>query len=326
MSQSASQLQVRFDAARDADRRAALPSWLLSLVLHGALLLTMALLLKVAPRGTGAEETRTVGLVLKHASDSGETSFYTDESSQEITSQASTGQSVSPLDEAQSIRPAEALPSAKDVLGFGGGNPEGSSLPGASGLLSGGGTSRGIPGGRARTQVFGIPAEGFKFVYVFDRSASMAGKSLNRAKAELLASLQSLGETHQFQIIFYNDQPTIFSLAGQPGKLVFANEPNKQQAQQFINGIIADRGTEREPALLAALNLAPDVIFFLGDSDGLELNSGQLAKIAARNRRGTVINAIEFGSGPQLGDNFLMKLARQNGGSYSYVDISKPAR
>ncbi len=323
MPPAASQLQSRFDPARDAQWRAALPSWLLSLILHGALLITMALLFKVAPRGTGAEITRTVGVVLKHSSDQGESSFYTDESSQQFVAEAASSPSTNPLDEAQSIRPSEALPSEKDVVGLGAGNPEGSSLPGASGLLTGPGASRSLPGGRARTQVFGIPAEGFKFVYVFDRSASMGGRPLNRAKAELLASLESLGELHQFQIIFYNDQPTMFSLAGQPGKLIFGNEPNKRQAQQFINGIIADRGTEREPALLAALNLAPDVIFFLGDSDDPELNSGQLAKIAARNRRGTVINVIEFGHGPQLGENFLKKLARQNGGSYAYVDTAR---
>jgi hypothetical protein len=184
-----------------------------------------------------------------------------------------------------------------------------------------------VPGGRARTQVFGLPAEGFKFVYVFDRSASMGGSGstpLKRAKAELMASLESLGETHQFQIIFYNDQPTMFSLAGQPGKLVFGNAPNKLQAQRFIDGIIADRGTEHEPALINALMLAPDVIFFLTDADQPELTTAQLANIAKRNRKGTVINTIEFGSGPPLGENFLMKLARQNGGAYTYVDISKP--
>lgn len=298
----------------------------MSLVLHALLLVTMAVVLKVSPRGTGFEETRTVGVVLKHAAQIGEAEMYEDESSSSpsVTSQASSARSLSPLDDAASIQPAEALPSAKDVLGFS--SPDSGSLPGASSLMRPGSNSRALPGGGARTQVFGLPGEGFKFVYVFDRSASMGGSgrnALNRAKAELLASLQGLGEVHQFQIIFYNDQPTMFALAGQTGKLVFANEPNKRRAQQFIDGIIADRGTEHEPALLAALNLAPDVIFFLTDADQPELTSGQLARIAARNRRGTVINAIEFGQGPQLGENFLQRLARQNGGGYTYVDVSK---
>lgn len=324
MSRQLTRLPPRWDAAQDADRRAALPSWILSLVLHCLLFVGMAIFLKTAPRGTGFEETRHVGVVIKHDSGSGESDFYQDESSTAPAAQQ-TGQ-TSPLDDVRSIQPAAALPTAKDVLGFGG-KPEGSVLPGASGLLSGP-QGFSLPGGRARTQVFGLPSQGFKFVYVFDRSASMGGSgsrsALNRAKAELLASLQSLGETHQFQIIFYNDVPTMFALPGQPARMTFANEPNKRQAQQFIDGIIADGGTEREPALLAALNLAPDVIYFLGDSDPPELTNGQLAKIASRNRRGTVINTIEFGSGPVLRENFLGKLARANGGAYTYVDVSKP--
>lgn len=325
-------LQPQWDAARDADRRAALPSWLLSLVLHCLLFVGMAVFVQTAPRGTGAELTRSVGVVIKQDSGSGETDYYQDDSqAQPSTAEtaATTSSSSNPLYDVPAIKPADVLPTAKDVLGFGGGNPEGSVLPSAGGLLSGGRGTRALPGGRARTQVFGLPAEGFKFVYVFDRSASMGGSgrnALNRAKSELLASLESLGETHQFQIIFYNDQPSMFSLAGQPGRLVFANVPNKLQAQRFIDGIIADRGTEHEPALLAALNLAPDVIFFLTDADQPELTSGQLAKVAARNRKGTVINAIEFGSGPPLGENFLVRLARQNGGAYTYVDISKPSQ
>jgi hypothetical protein len=205
-------------------------------------------------------------------------------------------------------------------------NAIGNHLSGASGLLDGGSGSRGPLGGQARTQVFGIPADGYKFVYVFDRSGSMGGqgnRALNRAKAELLASLESLGETHQFQIIFYNERPTLFNITGQPGRLVFGNHPNKAQAHRFVQGIVADGGTEHEPALLAALNLSPDVIFFLTDADHPELTSTQLRKIVDRNRRGTVINTIEFGAGPPLGENFLSRLAVQNGGQYRYVDISK---
>ena len=297
------------------------------MVLHALLFVALSWSLHLVPRGTGAEEARTVGVVLKHTSDaSSEGDYYEDQADAEQASQnATSSPSTSPLDDAVASSPSPALPSARDVLGFG--NPEGSQLGGADNLLSGGAGQRTVSGGRARTQVFGIPAEGFKFVYVFDRSGSMGGanrNALNRAKAELMASLESLGETHQFQIIFYNERPAIFSLAGTPGRLVFGNEPNKRQAHKFIQGIVADGGTEHEPALLAALRLAPDVIFFLTDADQPELSPSQLQKIADRNRRGTVINTIEFGNGPPLGANFLSRLAQQNGGSYSYVDITVP--
>ena len=41
-------------------------------------------------------------------------------------------------------------------------------------------------------------------------------------------------------------------------------------------------------------------------------------------KAGASINTIEFGAGlSQGGDNFLKKLARQNGGHHVYVDITK---
>ncbi len=72
-----------------------------------------------------------------------------------------------------------------------------------------------------------------------------------------------------------------------------------------------------------ALGLRPDVIFFLTDADEPQLTADELAAIARANK-GTQINAIEFGFGsPAGGDNFLKRLARQNGGQHAYVDISK---
>jgi hypothetical protein len=315
-----------------ADRfnRAAVPAWLMSLGLHAALFVTLAVAFKVTPRGTGLESPRAVGVVLRHTSaENPEQAYYEEQGdSSEADNQTAASNSSSPLDDAAASATAAATapaPSAADVLGPGA-NALGSSMPGGTGLLAGSSGSRGPLGGQARTQVFGIPADGYKFVYVFDRSGSMGGqgaRALNRAKAELLASLESLGETHQFQIIFYNERPTIFNLAGQPGRLVFGNHPNKAQAHKFVQGIVADGGTEHEPAILAALKLSPDVIFFLTDADQPELTPTQLRKIADRNRHGTVINTIEFGAGPRLGENFLSRLAAQNGGQYRYVDITK---
>ena len=50
--------------------------------------------------------------------------------------------------------------------------------------------------GYARTKMFGLEAQGTKFVYVFDRSGSMGeigGKPLRDAKAELLSQPQRFG-------------------------------------------------------------------------------------------------------------------------------------
>ena len=180
--------------------------------------------------------------------------------------------------------------------------------------------------GKARTSLFGIVGEGYKFVYVFDRSGSMGGSgrnALRAVKAEFLASLDSLDTVHQFQIVFYNEKPVLFNPSGTPGRLAFANEQNKDRARRFIETIVPDGGTEHEDALRLAIKMRPDVIYFLTDADEPQLSRRQLNSIQ-RLAAGITIHAIEFGPGLKpAGKSFLAVLAEENGGQYTYVDISK---
>jgi hypothetical protein len=181
-------------------------------------------------------------------------------------------------------------------------------------------------GGKARTSLFGVVGEGYSFVYVFDRSGSMGGSgrtSLQMVKGELLKSLRNLGETQQFQMIFYNDRPTLFNPSGVAGKLAFGNENNKQRAIQFIDSIVAEGGTDHLEALRAATGMHPDVIFFLTDGDRPKLTDRELEKVQ-RWAAGTIINTIQFCPGPPPAEkSFLEKLAQLTGGQYVYVDIAK---
>jgi hypothetical protein len=228
------------------------------------------------------------------------------------------------LNEKPAIDLAGVLPASGAGLGLG--QSEGTDVGSAQGLTAQPQGSRQLTGGHARTEVFGAVGEGHKFVYVFDRSGSMdgyGGAPLAAAKSELLASLARLERTHQFQIIFYNDKPRVFNPSGALGRLVFGTEQNKYLAQKFVGSITADGATRHEEALKSALRMVPDVIFFLTDADQPQLSPAQLASIVQLNR-GTSINAIEFGYGPQSDtDNFLVRLARQNGGKHVYVDVSQ---
>jgi hypothetical protein len=226
-----------------------------------------------------------------------------------------------PGGQATSAMPATAIPGAEP--GFGGAE---SGVRSASALTGEPAPAGRLKGGAALTGVFGLRGEGYKFVYVFDRSGSMdghGGAPLIAAKNELLNSLRDLGQVHQFQIIFYNEEPRIFNPSGQAGRLVFGTDQNKNLARRFIGSVTASGATRHVEALELALKLGPDVIFFLTDADEPRMTPKELAHIAQMNR-GTTINTIEFGTDARSeNDNFIARLARQNGGQHVYIDVTR---
>jgi uncharacterized protein with von Willebrand factor type A (vWA) domain len=183
----------------------------------------------------------------------------------------------------------------------------------------------GVPGGTgyATTSVFGVEGKGNKFVYLFDRSASMEGAPLSAAKKQLLDSLRSLDSVHQFQIVFFNSRTRVFEAAGNGHRVAFASDRNKQLAANFVGGITADGGTDRMVALREAIAMSPNVIFFLSDADD-PMSASELAEITRLNRRAqAAICVIEFGRKPApTANNFLMQLATESGGQYGYVDTA----
>ncbi len=309
------------------------PSWLLSAAVHFAALILLAISLERPPAGAAGLVSWELGFAESTADAPAETlPFEVAPSpanpSAAVSSAASAGgEPVRSLADALGgpvpIDPSGALPAPPPAVGGSSGDA------GAGDIRTAIGAAQSNPaalGGKATVGVFGATGEGYKFVYVFDRSGSMGGSgrnALEAAKAELLASLRALGQTHQFQIIFYNDRISKFNPTGDPDRLVFATEQNKQAASRFLATITADGGTQHEAALSAAIKLRPDVVFFLTDADEPKLYPAQLQRIH-RMANGITINTIEFGYGPRVAeDNFLVRLARENGGQHAYFDVSK---
>jgi hypothetical protein len=176
--------------------------------------------------------------------------------------------------------------------------------------------------GSTSTQIFGVTGQGTSFVYVFDRSLSMEGAPLAAAKRELLASLSTLKHVHQFQIIFYNEQPKILPAP----QMLFADENGLRQAESFVGSITAAGGTDHLQALKLAMRLRPDVIFLLTDADEPPLTPKQLTDIHQNNT--AIINVIEFkystapGKSSTPKRSFLHQLADQNRGQYKSIDTA----
>jgi uncharacterized protein with von Willebrand factor type A (vWA) domain len=176
----------------------------------------------------------------------------------------------------------------------------------------------------AKVNVFGVEGTGNKFIYLFDRSASMEGAPLANAKRQLIESLKSLDEVHQFHIIFFNHRLQSFTATSGGPRIAFATDRNKKLAAGFLGRVKADGGTNCFIALKHALALHPDTIFFLSDADD-PMSDSEMAKLAEINENvGATICVIEFGQGPDKPErNFLTELARLSGGRYGYVDVSK---
>ncbi len=320
-----------------ATARAPIPAWLLSFLLHCSLFTVAAILFRATPRGI-PEPGRGAGIVLVKASAAGKVEYFAEEGaggnahaggSPLTGAVANTTRVPNPLPGMEQLPQSAGpqLPSGLANLGLPG---EDSGLPGAGGFTQGGpqgNVGTGIKG-EAIVEVFGVQGSGSRFVYVFDRSLSMSGyqgRPLAAAQRELIKSLESLGSVHQFQMVFYNEEPKVFGARpGQSVSLVFGNDENKKRAATFVNGITADGGTRHMEALVKALSMGPDVIFFLTDADDPQLSEADLARLRQRNRAGTVINCIEYGAGASQEEmNFLKRLAKQNRGQHVYIDVTR---
>ncbi len=296
-----------------------IPAWLLSVCLHTLLFWGILLAFQAVQRGASEVENRAGGIVLVDITASS-TEYLSEGEVNDNSSAANTEQSPPPLAAVNELPPD--LPgldsSALPITGVGDALAE--SLPGADSLIAGPAPNRQI-GGKITTEVFGIKGTGSKFVYVFDRSKSMEGFSarpLMAAKQELIKSLQSLTNNHQFQIVFYNDGITVFK-PDTLNSMYFADEANKTDAVRFVNGMQGDRGTDHLNALKYAFRLGPDVIFLLTDAEG-GFTTAELREASELNRSAAIINAIEFGE-RRGGDHSLESLAIQSGGQYLFKDI-----
>jgi len=177
--------------------------------------------------------------------------------------------------------------------------------------------------GEVRTGIFGLEAEGNRFVYVFDRSASMgdsAGRPLAAAKRELLRSLDELGPVQQFYLIFYNQRLQVFTPSGMRGRLVFATDDTKKAARRFVDSVRADGATRHADAIAAAIRLGPDAIFLLTDGDAVDdLDEEELGRLM-RSIGGTKCMVVQFGGGEQRRSPRLARLAEASGGRYEVVE------
>ena len=157
-------------------------------------------------------------------------------------------------------------------------------------------------------------------VFVIDISGSMAGTSIDQAKASLITALDGLSSIDRFNIIWFNDDAgSLFP------ETIDASAENRNYAKRFINSLNADGGTEMKPALKLALSGQEtfsrfrQVIFI---TDGNINNEAELFGLIDKTLGNSRLFTIGIGSAPN--SYFMRKAAQKGRGTFTYIgDINE---
>lgn len=210
--------------------------------------------------------------------------------------------------------------------GTSGGKGRGSGRGAASGFGSGSGTGMGSGTGsgigRGKGGFFGLKVKGKSTVFVVDASRSMnlphPGPShtrFNRVKLELVRTISSMSENERFFIIFFGDQ----AYPMPANRMMEAEAPARRRFLSWMQGCQAVGRTFPQQALLLALQLEPDQVYFLTDG---EFDYNVVPTVTAANSEGVPIHTIGFSD--DRGENLLLEIARRNKGTYTYIPPDEP--
>lgn len=195
-------------------------------------------------------------------------------------------------------------------------------------LGSGAGAGNDVGDGTG-TDFFGLSAPGRKFVFVVDASGSMnrpfpgPGKTLlGRVKLELLKCVTQMSPEQEFFIVFFNDEANPMPAS----RLMEATPDAQRRYLRWMAEVKAGGETEPESALLLALRLNPDVVYFLTDG---AFKYRVIGRVQEMNRRHITIHTVGFGDKTGFGENgaerFMQMIADQNGGTYQFVSATAAA-
>ena len=224
-----------------------------------------------------------------------------------------------------SIPDAAAALNAGEISGAGGTSPQGSAegiKAEPFGILGGVGKGlggSGDGGSKGSADFFGIGGYGQTFVYVVDASDSMNDHNkFERARYELLHSIEQLSSEQRFFVIFYNEGAYPMD-ADAPLR---ATPENIARITNWIKAVEPIGGTNPRPALLQALTFQPDAIYFLSDG---HFDPMVLQEMRLRNRQNlrlkikmVPIHTVAFFD--RMAEGLMRTIARNSGGEYKFVN------
>jgi Ca-activated chloride channel family protein len=175
-----------------------------------------------------------------------------------------------------------------------------------------------MPPGRANGAVR-VPRE---TIFVIDTSGSMAGASIEQAKAALDLALARLTPVDSFNVIQFNSWTASVFPSTQP-----ATPANLAQARHYVAGLRAQGGTEMRGALDRALDglehpgRLRQVIFL---TDGAVGNEAALFEIIRTRLGDSRLFTIGIGSAPN--SHFMHQAATHGRGTFTYIGSATEVR
>jgi von Willebrand factor type A domain len=172
----------------------------------------------------------------------------------------------------------------------------------------------GIGGEAQQAEFFGIGGYGGSFVYVVDVSGSMSERGkYERARNELLRSIAHLSENQKYFVVFYNDLWYPMDADGP----VLATRRQLEQTRRWVRHVHPSGGTYPLEALLFALSLEPDAVYFLSDGKFDPAIVGLLRQQDPPSAGQIPIHTISFVNRETLG--LMRAIAENSGGQFRFV-------
>jgi hypothetical protein len=198
-------------------------------------------------------------------------------------------------------------------------------------------------GGGAGTKFMGIETTARKVVYLLDYSSSMraSDRRIDALKAELGRSVHKLANDAEFSVVLFGLQPPGIdpnvqrttpggnlrppnAMVMPPGTLIDANGSNKAKATSWMQFCEKIEGGATYPweGMQLALDLKPEVIYFLTDGNFEDGDMNDLRMVLQESGNGVRVHCIAFASEDDI--HHLQEIAGSTGGSYVRQQVGRP--
>ena len=188
----------------------------------------------------------------------------------------------------------------------------------------------GAGAGGATTSFFGTKAKARRIVFVIDNTGSMNYGGLETVFVELLKTVDAMDARQQFYVFFFSDQVYPMFFPQSQSTFVRATKENKQMLRDWLDSVeICTGGVwQLTQALHAAYKFEPDVVYLLCDGRGWDLVRASY-KVEAVNRlktepnpQGIPVHTLGMGCKKDSNRENLASVARVNSGTFREVEVS----